>query len=113
MRLLGFLLTVSFCRTGADCQQRYGCEPTVQRPESVQFQDSLVMCLNGLAPSKEHAAVVAEVKRLQFIYRTLGRQSAADYGKSRRLLLEVEEKTLIWRCDILQRGWISTDGARC
>ena len=73
-------------------------------PESVRFQDGLAMYLNGLVPSKEHAAVVAEMKQSTFIHRTLGRRSAADYGKSRRLLLEAEQKTLIWRCDILQRA---------
>jgi len=37
-------------------------------PESVRFQDGLVMYLNGLVPSKEHAAVVAEMKQSTFIH---------------------------------------------
>jgi len=73
-------------------------------PEFVQFQEGLAMYLNSLVPSKEQSAVVAEMKRSTFIHRTLGRRSAADFGKSRRLLLEAEEKTLIWRCNILQRA---------
>jgi hypothetical protein len=40
----------------------------------------------------------------QRLYIESRRRSAADYGKSRRLPLEAEEKTLIWRCDILQRA---------
>jgi hypothetical protein len=73
-------------------------------PEAIRFQDGLAMYLNGLVPSKGDAAVIAEMKRSTFVHRSLGRRSATDYGKSRRLLLEAEEKTLIWRCDLLQRA---------
>jgi hypothetical protein len=38
-------------------------------PEFVRFQDGLAMYLNGLVPSKEHATVVAEIKRSTFIHR--------------------------------------------
>lgn len=62
------------------------------------------MYRSGLVPSKQEAAVISEMKVSTFVHRSLGRRSQADYGKSRRLLLEAEEKTLIWRCDILQRA---------
>jgi len=73
-------------------------------PEFDRSQDGLAIYLNGLAPSKENAAVVAEMKQSTFIHRTLGRRSAVDYGKLRRLVLEAKEETLLWRCDILQRA---------
>jgi len=50
------------------------------------------------------AAVAAEMKESTPIHRTLGRQSAEDYHKSRRLLKEEEEEILTWRCDILHRA---------
>jgi hypothetical protein len=62
------------------------------------------MYREGIISTKSGAAVVAEMKETTFVYRTLGRRSAEDYHKSRRLLKEEEEEILIWRCDILQRA---------
>jgi hypothetical protein len=71
-------------------------------PESVRFQDGLIMYRDGLVPKRE-AAVIAEMRESTFVHRTLGRQSAEDFHKSRHLLKEEEVEILIWRCDILQR----------
>jgi len=57
-----------------------------------------------IIPTKKDAAVVAEMKVSTFKHRTWGRRSAAEYGKTRWLLLDGEEEVLIWRCEILQRG---------
>jgi hypothetical protein len=73
-------------------------------PESVRFQDGLKMYREGLVPRKSDAAVVAEMRESTFVHRSLGRRSAKDFYKSRRLLKEEEEEILIWRCEILQRA---------
>jgi len=49
------------------------------------------MYQEGLISTKSDAAVTAEMKEPTFIHRTLGRQSAEDDHKSRRLLKEEEE----------------------
>ena len=72
-------------------------------PECVRFQEAFEMYREGIIPNKSGAAIVAEMKRTTFGYRTRGRRSAEDYHKSRRLLKEEEEQLLIWQCDILQR----------
>ena len=55
-----------------------------------------------IIPTKNNAALVAEMKVSTFKHRTCGWLSAAEYGKTRRLLLDDKEVVLIWRCEILQ-----------
>lgn len=73
-------------------------------PEPIRFLNAFEMYKDEIIPTKKDAAVVAEMKVSTFKHRTCGRRSAAEYGKSRRLLLDEEEEVLIWRCEILQRG---------
>ena len=55
-----------------------------------------------IAPWKKDATVCAEIKQSTFVHRSNGKQSTADYQKSRRLL--IEEDVLAWRCEVLQRA---------
>jgi len=73
-------------------------------PEPIRFLNAFEMYKDEIIPTKKDAAVVAEMKVSTFKHRTCGRRSAAEYGKTRRLLLDEEEEVLIWRCEILQRG---------
>ena len=78
-------------------------------PQAVRFQDAQAMYNQGQLETKKAAAGVAEMKVSTFTHRTLGRRSAEDFGKTRRLLTAEEESILLWRCDILQRaGWLQT-----
>lgn len=72
-------------------------------PQSVRFQEAMEMYRSGRDPRKEDAAVVAEMRVSTFVHCSLGRRSAEDYSKSRRLLTAEEEEVIIWRCEILQR----------
>ena len=73
-------------------------------PEPIRFLNAFEMYKDEIIPTKKDAAVVAEMKVSTFKHRTWGRRSAAEYGKTRWLLLDGEEEVLIWRCEILQRG---------
>ena len=72
-------------------------------PEPIRFLNAFEMYKDGTIPTKKDAAVVAEMKVFTFKHRTCGRRSAAEYGKTRWLLLDEEEEVLIWRCEISQR----------
>ena len=61
----------------------------------------------GQFNQRREAAVIAEMAPSISTHRMAGRQSAEDYGKTRRLLTAEEELILLWRCKILQcSGWL-------
>jgi len=73
-------------------------------PEPIRFLNAFKTYKDKIIPTKKNAALVAEMKVSTFKHRTCGRLSAAEYGKTRRLLLDDKEEVLIWRCEILQCG---------
>lgn len=72
-------------------------------PECVRFQEALAMYRERIVPTKSDASVVAEMQPSTFVHRSLGRRSAEDFYKSRRLLSPEEEDIVMWRCEVLQR----------
>ena len=78
--------------------------PTDTIPEPIRFQDAMQMYREHIVLRKKDAATCAEMKTSTFVHRSIGRRSATDFHKSRRLLTEEEEDVLVWRCEVLQRA---------
>ena len=63
--------------------------------QAVRFQDAQAMYYQGPFGQRRDAAVIAEMAPSTFTHRMAGRQSAEDYGKTRRLLTAEEESILL------------------